>query len=354
MPLAMTASATRAYTIEEVDLAAADDRLLRELTDLTNEIARERVPEDPPLPFESLASRVRNRPKMVRIRDWLARAPTGDLVARGYIVRYDADTNQHLREASIEVLPAHRRKGVAKRLFRRLVGAAGDRDDIVIGFFSTDRVPAAAEFLRRIGAKETLTMHTNQLQLSQLDRAMVREWAGIDPAGYRLEWIDGEVPEAAMGNVIVAYDTMNTAPRGNMAMDDWHTTPEQVREWDRSRRASGRERRLVLAIHDATGETAGYTELAYDPKIPPVVWQQGTAVIPAHRGQGIGKWIKAAMLERALRDWPQARLVRTGNADSNAPMLAINTRLGFKPAWAQTIWEVAIADARRYVESVIA
>lgn len=104
----------------------------------------------------------------------------------------------------------------------------------------------------------------------------------------------------------------------------------------------------MLAIHDGTGETAGYTELFYDPKVPHVIQQSGTAVIPAHRGHGLGKWLKAAMLERALRDWPTARLIRTGNADSNAPMLAINTRLGFKPAWADSIWEVGIADARRY------
>jgi hypothetical protein len=32
-------------------------------------------------------------------------------------------------------------------------------------------------------------------------------------------------------------------------------------------------------------------------------------------------------------------------------MLAINTRLGFKPAWADSIWEIGIADARRYVGS---
>jgi hypothetical protein len=57
------------------------------------------------------------------------------------------------------------------------------------------------------------------------------------------------------------------------------------------------------------------------------------------------------MLQRATRDWPNARLVRTGNADSNAPMLAINTRLGFKPVWAESIWEVGIVDARRYVGS---
>lgn len=345
------ALSTKTYTVEPVDLSTADDDLVREVGALSNVIAAERVPEDPPTSFEAFASRVRNRPNMVVIRDWLARSADGELVGRGFVMRFEADTNQHLREAGIDVHPAHRRKGIARQLFREIVAGAGEADDIVISFFTNDRVPAAAAFLERSGAKQTLTMHANQLELSSLDRAMVREWASIQTKGYRLEWVDGDVPESLMQDVIVAYDTMNSAPRGDSAMQDWNTTPEQIREFDRSRRATGRERRLVLAIHEETGETAGYTELLYDSKIPHVIWQSGTAVIPTHRGRGIGKWIKAAMLERATRDWPKATLVRTGNADVNAPMLAINTRLGFKPAWAESIWEIGIADARRYVES---
>ena len=350
MPCGMSVS-TSTYTVEPADLATADDDLLREVLAVGNAVSSERIPEDPPLSFEAFASRVRNRPSMVVIRDWLVRSGEGQLVARGFVIRFDADTNQHLRDAGIDVLPAHRRKGVGKQLLREIVTGAGDADDIVMSFFTNDRVPSAAAFLKRIGAKTALTMHTNQLDLTQLDRAMVREWAAIATKGYRLEWIDGDVPDDQMQNVIVAYDTMNTAPRGDSAMQDWNTTPGQIREFDRSRRATGRERRLVLAIHEATGDVAGYTELVYDPKVPHLIWQQGTAVIPSHRGHGLGKWLKAANLERAVRDWPKATLVRTGNADVNAPMLAINDRLGFKPTWADAIWEIGIAEARRYLES---
>jgi len=348
MPGVMALS-TGTYAVEPADLATADDDLLREVAALNNAIAQERVPEDPPLSFEAFASRVRNRPSMVVIRDWLARSAEGELVGRGYVVRFEADTNQHLREAGIEVLPAHRRKGVGRQLLREIIAGAGEADDIVISFFTNDRVPAAFAFLERIGAKTTLTMHTNQLDLTALDRAMVSDWAAIRTPGYRLEWIEGDLPENLIQNVIVAYDTMNTAPRGDSAMQDWNTTPEQLREWDRTRRATSRERKLVLAIHEASGDTAGYTELFHDPKIPHLIFQSGTAVIPAHRGHGLGKWVKAAMLERAMRDWPKARIVRTGNADSNAPMLAINRRLGFEPAWAESIWEIGIKDARRYL-----
>ncbi|NHJ26401.1 MAG: N-acetyltransferase, partial [Candidatus Lokiarchaeota archaeon] len=45
---------------------------------------------------------------------------------------------------------------------------------------------------------------------------------------------------------------------------------------------------------------------------------------------GIGKWLKASMLLKIREEYPQVKIVTTGNANSNAPMLSINNRLGFK------------------------
>src|SRR5436305_1400363 len=118
------AISTKTYTIEPVDLSTAYDDLAREAAALHNAMASERVPEDPPFSFEAFASRVRNRPSMVVIRAWLARSAEGELVGRGFVVRFEADTNQHLREAGIDVLSAHRRTGIAKQLFREIGSGA--------------------------------------------------------------------------------------------------------------------------------------------------------------------------------------------------------------------------------------
>jgi hypothetical protein len=44
----------------------------------------------------------------------------------------------------------------------------------------------------------------------------------------------------------------------------------------------------------------------------------------------LGKWIKAANLLRIRSLYPDAQWISTENAGSNAPMLAINKKLGFK------------------------
>jgi GNAT superfamily N-acetyltransferase len=129
-------------------------------------------------------------------------------------------------------------------------------------------------------------------------------------------------------------------------MADWKLTEEQIRDREDWFRQVGVEWWLILAVHESTGQGAGFTEVTYDPKQPWMMWQQGTAVIDPHRGHRLGLWMKAAMLERILRERTEVKLIRTGNANTNAQMLGINTQLGFKVAWASIIWQLSIADAR--------
>jgi GNAT superfamily N-acetyltransferase len=74
-----------------------------------------------------------------------------------------------------------------------------------------------------------------------------------------------------------------------------------------------------------------------------------TGVFPQYRNKGLGRWLKAAMLERVMRERPEVKVVRTGNADSNAAMLKINHELGFKPYMASAIWQVELDKVREYL-----
>src|SRR5438309_1017355 len=84
------------------------------------------------------------------------------------------------------------------------------------------------------------------------------------------------------------------------------------------------------AFREPDGVISGMTDVTWAPYRRTLIEQQFTGVLPAARGRGIGKWIKAAMLLHVRELYPDAEWVVTGNAHSNAPMLKINRTMGFK------------------------
>ena len=341
----------KGYRIEPFDpteLAAAE---MREAALFQQALQHERVAEDPLMALEAIEARMSaNSPGQWRAF-FGARDQAGSIV--GYsVVGWDKNEpgNQHMRWCEIAVAQAHRRRGLGRSLLRRAVQAVADqREDIVFIGQVTDRIPAAEKFARAMGATQGLDMKTNQLDLASVDRAKVSEWARIAPAGYRLEHVDGPTPDELVRACIEAASGMNDAPRGDLRMDDWELTEEQIRDQEAWRRQTGIERWLILAIHEASGAGAGFTIVTYDPRVPHLIWQQGTAVTDAHRGHRLGLWMKATMLKRILDERPEARFIRTGNANTNAQMLGINTQLGFKPAWSASLWQLTLDDARKAV-----
>ncbi len=56
------------------------------------------------------------------------------------------------------------------------------------------------------------------------------------------------------------------------------------------------------------------------------------------------------MMLRILRDRPEARHVRAGNADTNAPMLKINEEMGFRIFSAHITWQVSLEQVEAYLD----
>jgi RimJ/RimL family protein N-acetyltransferase len=86
--------------------------------------------------------------------------------------------------------------------------------------------------------------------------------------------------------------------------------------------------------------------LTFEPWDPATARQQNTATDPEHRGRGLAKWAKAAMLLQLKNERPEVLCVRTSNAFSNEAMLAINTVLGFDVVEVRTEWQAPVAEMR--------
>jgi GNAT superfamily N-acetyltransferase len=344
------AAAHSAVEVEPFEVRGNSDHELDAVIGITRALLRERVAEDPEIPLAMLRAAMRATPDTIERRDWLARAD-GAPVARAIAWRRLYGDKQHVRNVEIEVLAAHRRRGIATQLLRAVVGSVSADRAAMFGFLTTDRIPAGGEFLGRLGGEAGMAMTTNQLDVATVDRALVARWRDSAPRGYRAVWIDGDVPEELLDNVVAAYEAMAMTPTGSLRIWDFSASRESVRSFERARREQGREHHLVLAIDEATGRTAGFSEVTWHPDQPEILRQGGTAVPPEHQGKGIGKWLKALVLGRILSEHPRARYMRTNNNPVNAPIVAINERLGYRPAWTNTVWQLTLADAQRYLAS---
>ena len=88
----------------------------------------------------------------------------------------------------------------------------------------------------------------------------------------------------------------------------------------------------ALAPPDDSGERelVAYTDIVVTVHESERGYQWGTLVRPDHRGHRLGLAVKVANLQLLQETQPQLTTVVTFNADVNAPMVAVNERLGFR------------------------
>ena len=192
-------------------------------------------------------------------------------------------------------------------------------------------------------AEKAMVADENRLDLRGVDHALVGRWLADGPRRapeYRLLFVAGPTPPELADEAAAALNVMNTAPREDLDVGDTCFTPELLRQYDEAASAVGARRRAYYAVEEKSGRFVGLSDVTARPDLPDRVWVGDTAVDPAHRGHGLGKWLKAAITRYILDDLPQVRWVITWNAGSNAPMLAINHDLGFRAVAVYTTWQV--------------
>jgi mycothiol synthase len=319
-------------TIEELDPASVDGADLAALTELETVEERELAPDDPPVPVSELADQLRIVPAFEERWLWVARDPDGRLLGRARLDVEHREDNQHLAELWLVDRPDARRRAIGRRLLEVAVERArAEGRTTLMGEAVLGREGEAAA--RALGAELALVNRISRLHTAGLDRALLEAWvarAAERAAGYSLLSFDGGCPDDLLEPFAALMAVMNTAPRGDMDMEDEVFTPELIREFEASMRDRGTRIWTVVAREDATGELAGYTALFFKKHRPWHVEQGDTGVDPAHRNKGLGRWLKAVNLLRLLDQHPEARFVDTENAGSNEPMLNINVALGFR------------------------
>jgi mycothiol synthase len=341
--------AVSAWTIQQWPLREQSDELLAEVYAAQAPLHAEATPDDPRPPLAADIADVRHLPEPEDGVVLIANDAAGRVAGLASTRWEQLEGWAHVLWVSVAVLPGYRRQGLGTLLLDRATAVAEQRGLRLIMGRTRDNVPSGSNFSARFGAEQAMVGQENRLDLRRVDQDLVARWIadGEDRAtGYRLQFVAGRTPTELAGRVAEVMNVMNSAPRENMDVSDTPVTAELVHQYEDAGIAAGRQYWAYYAVEESSGRFVGLTTIAIRPDVPDRIWVGDTGVEPAHRGRGLGKWLKAAITRRILDELPGVRWVITWNAGSNDPMLAINTRLGFRTAAVWTTWQIG-TDALR-------
>ena len=336
---------------DDVQLVAGpdlDDVAVAALARLLSVADADRSPGDPPISPAQLALDERILPSWMRRTRALAWGPDGELLGTAAVELEDRADNRHLAWLEVAVAPELRRRGVASALVAAVLPVAeADGRTLVMGGTPAGGPGSAAA--AAVGLAVGQVEHRNRVRTADLPRTALESWvadASTAAPGYSLLRVDGPLPEELLEPYAALLPVMNDAPIDDLALEDFTFSPAEARAVQDATERRGTVRWTVLAVADATGELAGLTQL-FIPAVDTWLAEQGdTGVVRAHRGHGLGRWLKAANALRLLDERPDVQAVQTWNAGTNAHMLAINHAMGFRAEAEQELVQGDLATLR--------
>ncbi len=337
--------------IERIDQRRAPEETLVKLHELWTLWDLEERPDDSPMPLAQRIADFRHQPETRDSPKWLL-WDEGDLVGvSGAFMTTDQDLENGF--VAVFVHPEQRGLGHARALLEPAIAELERQRRI--------RVAAEAPFhtsggglAEAAGLKPVMVAKRSRLVLADLDMGLMRSWverAQQRASDYELVFAESPVPDGILDQFVELLHVMNTAPLEDYEEEDRVWTAADWR--NREETTALREEKIfnMIARHRPTGEFAGFTNINYQGHFPEQAWQWDTGVDPAHRNKGLGRWLKAAMIQRLLDSFPEVERIDTYNAGSNEPMLNINIEMGFKPIFLEQVYQGPTSAVRTWLDA---
>ncbi|WP_157974126.1 GNAT family N-acetyltransferase [Desertihabitans aurantiacus] len=291
----------------------------------------------------------------------------GEVVGRGE-VGLPVNDNTTLAEMFVEVVPAHRRRGIGSALAQALLQYAEDAGRTTATSWSGHREEAgeqeesltaptgvgslavadpAVRFATGLGFVLEQTERHSQLDLpveaSVADPLREKALAASD--GYEVLSWQGATPPEHREQMARLHQRMSVdIPTAGLDFEEQRWDVERVIRSDERMARRGYVVFTTVARHIASGELVAFTVLFGPQSKPEVVYQGDTLVHGDHRGHRLGLLVKLANLDLLLRERPDSRRIHTWNAGENRWMLAINVAMGFRRVATEGAWQLRLTS----------
>ncbi|OLZ50554.1 hypothetical protein BS329_19205 [Amycolatopsis coloradensis] len=255
---------------------------------------------------------------------WVSRRD-GEVVGFAEVYFLEAE-NSDIGQTDVRVHPAHRRQGIGVALLRALVPEFKLQGRRLVESWEVAEGTTGQGWAEALGFRPVWTIARQVLVIAEADKEL---WDVAVPAGYRLsQWV-GSVPEDLADSYAVARGAMQDAPLGKSEyrLSEWSVS--RVRAYEAELRSHGLVQRVVAAVHETSGAIAGFTELCVNSRRPGWGYQRDTAVLASHRGNGLGRCIKARMARWVSADHPEVDRISTTTGAENVHMIRVNQAIGY-------------------------
>lgn len=226
------------------------------------------------------------------------------------------------------VRPEVRRSGIGRALADNVLAFVDHKGLREPRTFTKDDDSASSDFAKRRGFTVRQHVFESTILLESFD---LEAHAVLDPAGVEfVRYSDIEAEPTALERMVDLYNRLNADipgvdPGSERTVEQWVVEFKQSYTWDPTA--------LFLAVVGDEWVGMGWVIELH----PGRYYNSMTGVLPTHRGKGIAQALKLRTI--ALARERGATYIRTNNDESNAPMLAINRKLGYQPEPGWFIWE---------------
>ncbi|MGK5674840.1 GNAT family N-acetyltransferase [Micromonospora sp. URMC 106] len=242
--------------------------------------------------------------------DWTAYVAEVDDTVVGWASAYRNDRTSQADVGEVSTLhvhPEHRGRGAGTAL---LTAALGHLRDVGARRVRTWALPESLPFARRHGFTPS-----RELRYSALDLRPAPPMPQPPPGVRLLPLTDVDPRRMHLAN-LAASDEPEDVPGDSISYENW-----RYEVWDNL----GLDRAASTAA-EIGDEIVAFSLVKRDGDR---MWSDYTGTVPAYRGRGLARLVKTAALHRAAAGG--VRVAYTSNDEANAPMLAVNVRLGYRP-----------------------
>ena len=251
---------------------------------------------------------------------------TGKILGFGRINH--AMWNFHPQKFIVDVLvdPQHQNKGIGSQIYKKLAEETERLHATTLWANVKENMPSASAFASARGFTEKKRAWESRLDPSKVDIASFQKYA--DKAlnqGIKITTLSEEQsqsPDSLKKLYELVQETMidvpMPAPYTRVSFEQW----EAIEVKNPSLIPEG----YFIAKHGA--RYVGLSSVWRIDKEPKSLGQSLTSVLRDYRGRGIAIALKLKVIDYALRN--NYDKIKTWNDSDNAPMLAVNTKLGFK------------------------